>query len=91
MSIFSAHAKMVHYTLASRMIRRAVFLSIKNKIIKGFMEKYGVDTLVYVEAYKDVNEALHREKCLKKWNRAWKLRLIETVNPEWKDLYEGTL
>jgi putative endonuclease len=51
-------------------------------MVKGFTEKYGVDKLVYVETYEDVNEALHREKCLKKWNRAWKLQLIASQNPD---------
>ena len=63
----------------------------KTKIVKGFTEKYGVDKLVYTEEYDDVNDAIHREKCLKKWNRSWKIRLIEEVNPEWKDLSECLL
>lgn len=64
----------------------------KNKMIKGFTDKYGVNKqLVYVETYADVREAIQREKILKKWNRAWKMRLIEEVNPEWKDLYESSL
>ena len=61
----------------------------KNKLIKGFTEKYNVHRLVYVEAYKDAREAIHREKCLKQWNRSWKLKLIAKANPEWKDLYEN--
>lgn len=61
----------------------------KNKLVVGFTEKYGVTKLVYVETYKDVREAIHREKCLKKWNRSWKLKLISKANPEWKDLYES--
>ena len=63
----------------------------KTKMVKGFTEKYGVDKLVYVEIYEDVNNAIHREKCLKKWNRSWKIRLIEETNPEWKDLSECLL
>ena len=63
----------------------------KTKMVKGFTEKYGVDKLVYVEIYEDVNDAIHREKCLKKWNRSWKIRLIEEINPEWKDLSECLL
>jgi len=63
----------------------------KNKMLKGFTRKYDVDKLVYVEVYTDPREAIHREKCLKKWNRTWKLRLIENTNPEWKDLYEDVL
>ncbi|MFZ3031609.1 MAG: GIY-YIG nuclease family protein [Candidatus Moraniibacteriota bacterium] len=60
----------------------------KNKKVKGFTEKYGVDMLVYFEETNDVRSALEREKILKKWRRAWKLELIEKENPEWKDLYE---
>jgi len=63
----------------------------KNKLVEGFTKKYGVDKLVYAESYVDVREAIHREKCLKQWNRIWKLRLIEKENPDWKDLYETLL
>jgi putative endonuclease len=58
----------------------------KSDIIEGFTKKYRVHTLVYYEEYSAVNAALEREKQLKKWNRKWKLELIEQVNPEWKDL-----
>jgi putative endonuclease len=51
----------------------------------GFTKQYGVHTLVYFEVHVDMYEAIQREKRLKKWNRAWKIRLIEE-NPEWKDL-----
>ncbi len=61
----------------------------KNNIIKGFTEQYRVHHLVYFEETQDVNEALMREKQLKKWKRNWKIELIESVNPDWKDLYEG--
>jgi putative endonuclease len=61
----------------------------KNKLVKGFTEKYGVKKLVYVETYKDIRDAIQREKCLKKWNRSWKLKFIAQVKPEWKDLYES--
>jgi len=52
--------------------------------VDGFTKQYGVHTLVYFEVHAD--EAIQREKRLKKWNRAWKIRLIEEMNPEWKDL-----
>jgi len=58
----------------------------KNKKVKGFTEKYGVDRLVYYEQTNDVNIAIQREKQLKKWNRRWKLELIEKSNPNWNDL-----
>ena len=60
----------------------------KNKKVKGFTEKYGVDRLVYYEQTNDVRIALQREKTLKRWKRDWKLELIEKENPEWMDLYE---
>ncbi|MFA6094546.1 MAG: GIY-YIG nuclease family protein [Candidatus Paceibacterota bacterium] len=59
----------------------------KNKTVEGFTKKYNVTQLVYYEETNDVNSALQREKQLKKWNRQWKLRLIEEKNPEWVDLY----
>jgi putative endonuclease len=53
----------------------------------GFTKKYKVHRLVYFEQYGDVEMAIQREKRLKKWNRAWKVRLIEEKNPNWDDLY----
>jgi putative endonuclease len=61
----------------------------KSKAIPGFSAKYGVDRLVWYEAYARIDEAIAREKALKKWRRDWKLRLIEEMNPEWEDLYLG--
>ncbi|EKE15122.1 MAG: excinuclease ABC subunit C [uncultured bacterium] len=60
----------------------------KNKEIKGFTEKYNINKLVYFEKYEDINEAIVQEKRLKKWNRKWKLDLIEQSNPKWRDLSE---
>jgi len=60
----------------------------KNKIIKGFTEKYGVDKLVYYEETNNADSAITREKQLKKWKREWKIRLIEESNKEWEDLSE---
>jgi len=54
--------------------------------VGGFTKQYGVHTLVYLEVHADIYEAIQREKRLKKWNRASKIRLIEEINPEWKDL-----
>lgn len=56
--------------------------------IEGFSRKYGLKTLVWYEIHDDVAEAILREKQIKKWERAWKLRMIEEQNPEWRDLYE---
>ena len=59
----------------------------KQSVVKGFTQKYHVHSLVYFEKYDDIQEALKRERRLKKWNRDWKIKLIEKVNPDWKDLY----
>ena len=60
----------------------------KNELADGFTKKYGIKTLVYYEAHTEIEEAIKREKRLKKWNRPWKMRLIEQMNPEWNDLYD---
>jgi len=61
----------------------------KNELVEGFTKRYGVHHLVYYEIYDDMMSAITREKQIKKWNRAWKLDLIEKQNPDWKDLWEG--
>ena len=58
----------------------------KQGIIPGFTEKYKINKLVYFEEHNDIKEAIYREKCLKKWNRMWKIKLIEKENPYWNDL-----
>ena len=63
----------------------------KNNVHEGFTKKYGVHRLVWYEATNDVHGAIQREKQMKKWNRQWKINLIEQENPEWDDLYEGLL
>ena len=60
----------------------------KEKLIEGFTEKYNVNRLVYYEQFSDPENAIKREKRLKKYNRKWKLDLIERFNPAWKDLYD---
>ena len=55
--------------------------------VDGFTKRYGVHQLVYLELHEDMLSAIAREKQLKKWNRAWKLELIEAQNPGWKDLW----
>jgi putative endonuclease len=60
----------------------------KNDLLDGFTKKYGVHRLVYYELHGNVVSAITREKLLKKWNRAWKLELIEQGNPDWKDLWQ---
>lgn len=60
----------------------------KHKVVKGFTSKYNITRLIYYEVYDEIEEAILREKRLKKWNRNWKIKLIEEHNPEWKDLIE---
>ncbi len=59
----------------------------KNNIVEGFTSKYNVHNLVYFEQTSNVKSAILREKRLKKWNRRWKIELIENDNSEWRDLY----
>jgi putative endonuclease len=67
--------------------RRA--LEHKHSQVPGFTMKYGVRMLAWFEEYGDVRDAIAREKRIKKWERAWKLRLIEETNPDWKDLAQS--
>jgi len=60
----------------------------KNNIIEGFTQKYNVKILVFYEAHGNSESAITREKQIKKWRRAWKLQLIEKMNPQWMELYE---
>ena len=59
----------------------------KHDLVDGFTKKYGVHSLVYFQQAEDIETAILEEKRLKRWNRNWKLELIEKNNPEWKDLY----
>ena len=87
------------YILASR-IGGTLYIGVTNdlirrvgehklKLVEGFTEKHDVVKLVYFEQFDDSENAIKREKRLKKWNRAWKIRLIEEHNPNWEDLYPG--
>ena len=60
----------------------------KNNLVDGFTKKYNVHNLVYFEQHEDISNAILREKQMKKWKRFWKIKLINTVNPAWEDLYE---
>jgi putative endonuclease len=71
-------------------LRRRVFEH-KNGRVKGFTSKYNIKMLVYFEEGDDINTAIYREKKLKGWRREKKIALIESVNPEWKDLSEDWL
>jgi putative endonuclease len=61
----------------------------KNAVAKGFTQKYDVKALVYFEIFDDAENAIKREKRLKKYKRDWKINLIEEQNPHWEDLYES--
>lgn len=85
------------YILASK-IGGTLYIGVTNDLIRrvyehrlglapGFTKQYGVYRLVYFEQHTDIEAAIHREKRLKRWNRAWKVRLIETLNPNWDDLF----
>lgn len=63
----------------------------KNNLVEGFTKKYGIHMLVWYEHTTDVRESIKKEKQLKKWNRKWKLELIEKQNPDWKDLYSDII
>ena len=78
----------VMYVGVTNDINRRV-LEHKQKLVKGFTEKYNVDKLVYFEETDNVNLALAREKEIKKWRREKKDKLVVRINPEWKDLSEG--
>jgi len=58
----------------------------KNKLIDGFTKKYNLNKLVYYECFSNINDAIRREKELKKWRREKKNNLVENMNPDWKDL-----
>lgn len=75
------------YIGVSSDLKRRVFEH-KNKIIKGFTEKYSITSLVHFEHFEDKWAAANRERMLKNWKRQWKIDLIEKSNPDWKDLYE---
>ena len=83
--ILTNHKNGTLYIGMSNDLERRVFEH-KNKLIKGFTKKYGLNRLVYFEIYQYVNDAILREKRIKKWKRQWKIELIEEENPEWDDL-----
>ena len=58
----------------------------KAKLVPGFTRTYGVDKLVYAEEHSSILEARERERTVKRWRRAWKIELIEKLNPDWRDM-----
>jgi putative endonuclease len=63
----------------------------KNNVVEGFTNQYGVHILVWYEVHETMDSAILREKRIKKWNREWKIRMIEKDNPHWRDLYPDLL
>ena len=63
----------------------------KSDLVEGFTKRYRVHSLVYFEVHDEMVSAITREKQIKKWRRDWKIRLIESMNPEWTGLYDGIL
>jgi putative endonuclease len=61
----------------------------RNGLVSGFTKTHGLKLLVYFEQYDDIRLALQREKNIKHWLRAWKVRLIHQSNPDWNDLYDS--
>ncbi len=78
----------VFYTGVTNDLKRRIYEH-KNKLVKGFTMKYNISKLVYYEVFEDAYNAISREKQLKAGSRKKKLDLINSVNKEWKDLYEG--
>ncbi len=76
---------MLYIGVTSNLIKRVY--EHKHDLAAGFTSKYHIHNLVYFEVTEDINSAISREKQLKKWNRAWKIALIEKNNPSWRDLY----
>ncbi len=73
------------YTGVTNNLERRIYEH-KNNLIEGFTKRYNIHELVYYEETNNIDDALLLEKRIKKWNRIWKIRLIERENPEWKDL-----
>ena len=66
-------------------LKRRIFEH-KNNLVEGFTKKYDIHILVYYDMTENIESAITREKQFKKWNRDWKIRLIEENNPDWEDL-----
>jgi putative endonuclease len=84
--ILASHKRGTIYIGVTNNLKRRMY-SHRNETFKGFTSEYKVKHLVYYEHTTDVNSAIQREKHIKKWNRSWKIRLIEEKNPNWNDLY----
>ncbi len=84
--IISSFKKVLYIGITSNLRKR--IWEHREGVVDGFTKKYNIKMLVYYEVYDDPETAIKREKQLKRWRREKKLKLIESMNPEWKDLYE---
>jgi len=81
------HCALQLYTGVTSDLARRTFEH-RNGLVPGFTKRYGVHILVWYEVHDDIRLAIEREKQIKGWNRTWKLKVIEQVNPDWNDLSE---
>jgi putative endonuclease len=88
--ILSNRHHTVFYTGFTDDLERRVFEH-RNKLLEGFTKKYNIYKLLYFEEMPSAEEAKHREKQLKRYKREWKKNLINSINPEWRDLYDDFL
>ena len=79
--------KVLYLGVTNDLVRR--IFEHKNKLVEGFAKKYNLNKLIYYEVTKDISSAIEREKQLKNWHRDWKINLIKSFNPMWKDLGEN--
>jgi len=82
--IMTNHSKTLYVGITSNLAKRVY--EHKNKFVEGFTKKYNITKLIYFEDTNDVNSAIEREKQIKGWLRKKKIALIESLNPDWKDL-----
>ena len=87
--ITNRHNTTLYIGVTSNLVQR--IYQHKNKLVKGFSAKYNLTKLVYFEQLEDMDNAIIREKRLKLWKRDWKNRLINEINPNWRDLYPDLL
>lgn len=83
--ILASNKETLYIWITNDIIRR--IYEHKNKLVEWFTCKYNIDKLVYLEETNNIESALKREKQLKRWKREWKIELINSINPTWKDLY----
>jgi putative endonuclease len=84
--IMASHKNGTTYIGMTNNLQRRVFEH-REKVLDGYTKQNRVIRLVYYEEYADVRDAITREKRMKKWNRPWKIELVEKGNPEWRDLW----